>query len=609
MTLKKSYNWYLKKKNSNINFSHFDNTQPFVKFVDLKKNLSIINEICNIYNFSKIGINPEILQFLLKLYNEKNFILHVKESLDFLVKNWFIGKMYRIKNRMFSKKKFFFFSKKKKIKIKDQIKYFIFNLQIIQTDYFYFEYFTENQLNTLKIFYIFLKSLEKLSLLVKNYVQISNPKILNVKIKTKNLLSKKILFLKNQYFFFFFPVISKILFQKTKMVFLFYNNIFEFMKITQKKIPKMLIKNALLLKKSIYNIPFINLKFLKNYIKIFFWDNFMKTTFQKILLFNKDQQVFQKEFGIIIKIYSIEDCDKVRIELINLNSLIISFFFQVMSIFFQKFMIKAFYFRICNFGEKIFEETRIENIFKTIFFANFSLSKKRTTKKTYGNFLIAKILTFNPRTFTKISLYFIKIKEILTNYPLIKNLSKIPNILPEFGDNFTSIYKNIKNNLLFFFQTFRFLLSGYFFEKLHKNFHILLVSKLKYFLIPLYFYGDMNMNRICCIFKGRCVFYNLKNFEKIQNSLNLKCLGSKFKIFVLGKIVNKFLFRIFNLEKQFFSQLFFRLVQNFFLRLNSTINSLPLKKLHEIRFKYYICNEFRLNNFLFNGNKKKRLYP
>ena len=101
----------------------------------------------------------------------------------------------------------------------------------------------------------------------------------------------------------------------------------------------------------------------------------------------------------------------------------------------------------------------------------------------------------------------------------------------------------------------------------------------------------------------------LKNFEKIQNLLNLKCLGSKFKIFVLGKIVNKFLFRIFNLEKQFFSQLFFRLVQNFFLRLNSTINSLPLKKLHEIRFKYYICNEFRLNNFLFNGNKKKRLYP
>ena len=40
------------------------------------------------------------------------------------------------------------------------------------------------------------------------------------------------------------------------------------------------------------------------------------------------------------------------------------------------------------------------------------------------------------------------------------------------------------------------------------------------------------MNRICCIFKGRCVFYNLKNFEKIQNSLNLKCLGSKFIIFV-----------------------------------------------------------------------------
>ena len=24
--------------------------------------------------------------------------------------------------------------------------------------------------------------------------------------------------------------------------------------------------------------------------------------------------------------------------------------------------------------------------------------------------------------------------------------------------------------------------------------------------------------------------------------------------------------------------------------------------MHEIRFKYYICNEFRLNNFLFNGN-------
>ena len=601
--------WFTQKKSLRLKFQDpIGNIESFVKSMNLKKDLSLLNEICKLYNFSKVQINPEILQFIFKIYNKENFKLYLSESLSFWAKNWFLEKIGWQKNSIISQLKFFFFFSNKKIKIDHQLKYFIFNLQTNLYMYSEFQKSSKVKLPGLKIFFVLLKSFGKLLQKPKYLIQIFNPNVLNVNTKNKKLFSTKILFLKKRYqsfFFLFSHTISKNPFKKKNMVFSFYKNILGFLKITEKKFGKIFAKKALSIEKIISKIPFINLNFFKNFHEVFLLKKILSEKFQKILVFNKDQPVFRKEFEILVKIYNISNSTNREIELEGLNILVFSSFFQKISIFLIKFSNKFFCFRIGDFEEKVFKETYFQKTFEIIFENNFSRLDRKMKKLFYSYFLLKKYISFNFEKPTQISLYFIIIKEIVFNYLLTLNSLKISIVPLKFKNFYGLFYTNLKNRVIFFFQPFNFLIFGHFFNKCCKNFHFSSVLNFEYFFSVYYFYQDIETDKIYWIFSKKYVFNNFLDYKKHQISQKLECLGIDFKTIIIDNVTNIFFKRSFNLKKPFLFIIYLMKIEKVFLVLNLIGKNFKLKNLKREKVKSYIFNEFRLNNFLIQGNRKK----
>ena len=601
--------WVTKKRRLWFQSQHpIVNIGSFVKFMNLKKDLSFLNEICKLYNFSKIGINPEILQFIFKIYNKEKFKLNLQDSLSFLAKNWFLEKINWQKDSIFSDLKFFFLFFNKKIKINHQLKYFIGNIQINLPVYTEFKNSSNVKLHSLKIFYILLKFFRKLSLIPKHLFQILNCKVLNVNLKNKKLFSTKILFLKKQFylfFFFFTQLISKNPFKKKKMTFLFYNNILGFLKLTKKKLGKIFGKKTLSIEKIISETPFINLNFLKSFHEIFPLKNFLHEKFQKILVFNKDQPVFRKEFEPLVRIYNVSDFTKPELELEGLNIIVFSFFFQKISIFLKKFSIKFFYFRIDEFEEKIFKEKNFQKTFDMIFENNFSTLDRKMKKSFSSYFLLKNYFNFNFEKPNQISLYFIKIEEIFFNF-LLNLISLKISITPLKLKKFYGLFRTkLKNRVIFFFQPFNFLIFGHFFNKYCKNFHFSSPLNLEYFFNVYYFYQDIETVKIYYIFSEKYVFNNFLNYKIYQKLQKLESFGINFKTSIIDKITNIFFKHSLNLKKRFLFIMYLIKMEKFFLDLNSISKNFKLKKLKREKVKSYILNEYQLNNFLIHGNRKK----
>ena len=567
-----------------------------------------MNEICKLYNFSKIGINPEILQFIFKIYNKENFKLNLQDSLTFLAKNWFLEKINWQKNSIFSELKIFFFFSKKKIKINHQLKYFILNIQINLYLYTEFQKSSKVMLHSLKIFYILSKFFRKLSLIPKHLFQILNSKVLNVDIKNKKLFSTKIVFLKKQFylfFFFFTLIISKNLFKKKKMVFSFYNNILEFLKLIKKKLGKILEKKTHSIEKIIFRIPFINLNFLKSFHENFPLEIFLRRKFQKILVFNKDQHLFRKDFETLVKIYNVSNFTNQEIELEVLNLIVFSSFFQKISIFLKKFYNKFVYFRMDEFEEKIYKGTNFQKTFEMIFENNFSRLDRNLKKSISNYFLLKNCLKFNFEKPNQISLYFIKIEKIVFNYLLTLNSLKI-SITPLKLKRFYGLFQtNLKNRVIFFFQPFNFLIFGHFSNKYCKNIDFSSLLNLEYFFNVYYFYQKIETDKIYRILSEKYVLYNFLNFKKYKNSQKFQSFGINFKSILIDKITNIFFKPSLNLKKPFFFIMYLMKIEKVFLVLNLTGKNFKLKKFKREKVNSYILNEFRLNNFLIQGNIKK----
>ena len=344
---------------------------------------------------------------------------------------------------------------------------------------------------------------------------------------------------------------------------------------------------------------------MKNFHEIFPLENFFRGKFQKILVFNKDQPIFRKEFEKFIKIYNISNFTNREIELKSLNILVFSSFFQKITIFLKTFLNKFFYFRIGEFEEKIFKGTNFQKTFEIIFKNNFSWLDPKIKKSFYSYFLLKNYLNFEFEKPNQISLYFIKVEEIVFNYLLILNSLKISITLLKFKNFYGLFQRNLKNRVIFFFQPFNFLIFRHFFNKYCKNFNFSILSNLKYFLSVYYFYQEIKTDKIYLNFSEKYVFNNFLKYKKHQNSIKLECLGINFKTIIIDKINNIFFKRSPNLKKPFLFIIYSMKLERVFLVSNFTDKNLKLKNLKREKVKFHILNEFRLNHFLIQGNKKK----